>query len=312
MDYPTAYTRNLGVLDSEQQARLQRSRVLVVGCGGVGGTVAVALARTGVGAFTLVDFDDFEPSNLNRQIGCTRETLGRNKAEVLAEHLRSIAPGVEVESIPHRVALEDLDDLIEPCDLVFPAADDYAYSLMVFRRTRALNRPALMVVPAGLWATVSIITPRGPSPEKLHGVPELPRYDELADLFRSWDSRIANSYYVTLGGWRRNYFVDHVRGEVPIAQLCPSVWLASSLGALEVVKQLTGHSRPTVAPRYWLMSSRGGVSRAHMYRPDRYSLQVWYRRIAWPILNSPLGGLVRWMHGVWWRWFSRGDDRLNP
>ncbi len=303
MDYLTAFTRNRGVLDTGQQERLRRSRVLVVGCGGVGGTVAVALARSGVGAFTLVDFDDFEPTNLNRQIACTRETLGRNKAEVLAEHLRSIAPDVDVDFVPHRVDLADLDDLIEPCDLVFPAADDYAYSLMVFRHTRALNRPALMVVPAGLWATVAIISPRGPSPEQLHGVPSLAGYDELSELFRSWDSKIANSYYVTLGGWHRDYFVDHVQGEAPIAQICPSVWLASSLGALEVVKQLSGHSRPTVAPRYWLMTSRGGVRRAHMYWPDLYSIQVAYRRIAWPLLQGPLGGLVRRVHDLWWRWF---------
>lgn len=304
MDPRGPFSRNLGVLDSAQQDRLHRSRVLVVGCGGVGGTVAAALARSGVGAFTLVDFDDFEPTNINRQIACDTATLGRNKAEVLAEHLTSINPDIEVEAIPRIVDLADLDPLIEPADLVFPAADDYAYSLMVFRRTRALNKPALMVVPAGLWATVALISPHGPSPEHLHGVPHLAGYDELAELFRTWDSKIAKSYYVTLGGWHRDYFVDHVADQVPIAQLCPSVWLASSLGALEVVKHLTGHSRATFAPRYWLMSDRGGVSRANMYLPGSYSVQVWYRRLVWPLLNSPLGSVVGWVHRAWWRWFS--------
>ena len=306
MEYLSLFTRNLGVLDEDQQDRLRHSRILIVGCGGVGGTVAVALARSGVGAFTLVDFDDFEPTNMNRQIACTRETLGRNKAEVLAEHLASINPEIEVETIPHIVDLADIDALIEPADLVFPAADDYAYSLMVFRHTRALNKPALLVVPSGLWATVALISPRGPSPEHLHGVPHLTGYEELADLFRTWDSKIARSYYVTLGGWHRETFVEHVAGEVPIAQLCPLVWLASSLGALEVVKQLSGHSRPTFAPRYWLMSSRGGVARAHMYLPNLYSIQVWYRRLIWPFLQGPLGGIVGWIHRVWWGWFSRG------
>ncbi len=300
------YSRNLGVLDAAQQRRLRRSRVLIVGCGGVGGTVAVELARSGVGSFTLVDFDDFEPTNLNRQIACTRDTLGRNKAEALAEHLRAIDDGIQVEAIPRRVDLAALDDLVEACDLVFPAADDYAYSLMVFRSARAQDRPALMVVPAGLWATVALISPRSPSPETLHGVPQLAGYDELGDLFRSWDSRIANHYYVGLGGWRRDYFVDHVEGRVPISQVCPAVWLASSLGALEVVKLLSGHSRPTFAPRYWLLSSRGGVKRTHMYMPGLYNAQVWYRRAAWPLLNSPLGGLVRWIHRLWWGWFSGG------
>jgi hypothetical protein len=305
MESPGPFSRNLGVLDSAQQQRLRRSRVLVVGCGGVGGTVAVELARSGVGRFTLVDFDDFEPTNLNRQIACTRDTLGRNKAEALAEHLRAIDDRIEVEAIPRRVDLADLDEHVEACDLVFPAADDYAYSLMVFRRARALDRPALMVVPAGLWATVALISPRSPSPEALHGVPQLAGYEELADLFRTWDSRIANHYYVTLGGWRRDYFVDHVEGRVPIAQICPAVWLASSLGALEVVKLLSGHSWPTFAPRYWLLSSRGGVKRTHMYWPNPYSIQALYRRLAWPWLRGPLGGLVRWVHGVWWSWFSK-------
>lgn len=306
MESPGPFSRNLGVLTPGQQDRLTHSRILIVGCGGVGGAVAAALARSGVGHFTLVDFDDFEPTNLNRQIACNSATLGRNKAEALAEHLISINPAIGAEAIPRIVDLGDIDPLVEGSDLVFPAADDYAYSLMVFRRARALNRAALMVVPSGLWATVALISPRGPSPEQLHGVPPLAGYDDLAALFETWDSKIARSYYVTLGGWHRDHFVDHVAGRVPIAQLCPSVWLASSLGALEVVKHLTGHSRATFAPRYWLMSAHGGVSRAHMYAPGVYSMQVGYRRLVWPILNSPLGGVVRWFHCKWWGWFSRG------
>ncbi len=309
MGYGDLFERNRGILTDEEQARLRSAHVLIVGCGGVGGTVATILARSGVGRFTLIDPDDYEPSNTNRQIGCFTDTLGRNKAEVVGELIGGINPETRVETIPGRVPLDEIDPYITAADLVFPAADDYPYSLMLFRRCRALGKPALLVVPAGYWATVTLIRPDGPSVERLHGVPPMETYEELQALLASFEGRLGEAFYTSMGGWRPEYFVDRVEGDVPMAQLCPAVWAASSLGALEVLKQLSGSARPVTTPRYWLLSRRGGVRLRHMAWPTAYNLLARWRPIAWWLLQGPLGRPLGAILRRGWRGFKRRAGR---
>ena len=82
-------------IGEEARARLAAARVGVAGLGGLGSHIAVMLARSGVGALHLVDFDLVDESNLNRQ-HYFREHLGRPKTEALAEQLRRIDPGIEL------------------------------------------------------------------------------------------------------------------------------------------------------------------------------------------------------------------------
>lgn len=78
-------------------ARLQAATAMVVGLGGVGSWTVEALARSGVGRLVLVDLDEVCISNTNRQLHALTGTMGRAKAEVLAERVRAIAPACEVE-----------------------------------------------------------------------------------------------------------------------------------------------------------------------------------------------------------------------
>lgn len=89
------------LLGPEAMDVLARSRVAVFGLGGVGGYVAEALARSGIGALDLVDSDRISPSNLNRQLLATRETVGQYKTEAAAARVRSIHPACRVTE--HRV-----------------------------------------------------------------------------------------------------------------------------------------------------------------------------------------------------------------
>lgn len=75
---------------------LKNSKVAIFGVGGVGGYVAEALARSGAGAFELIDRDVVSVTNLNRQIIATWKTIGREKAEVMAERIHDINPNAEV------------------------------------------------------------------------------------------------------------------------------------------------------------------------------------------------------------------------
>lgn len=120
---PSRYERNLGVWGVEGQAALARSCVLVAGCGGLGGFAAEMLARAGVGSIVLVDGDSFTESNLNRQMGCTEASLGRNKAEVTAERIQTVNSAVEVTVHPVMFDKSTLPAMAEGCSVLVDALD---------------------------------------------------------------------------------------------------------------------------------------------------------------------------------------------
>jgi sulfur carrier protein ThiS adenylyltransferase len=103
--------------------KIRGARVGVAGCGGLGSTVAVALARTGVGALVLADFDVVEPSNLNRQQYFV-DQIGDYKVDALAANLARINPYVRVERHRRRVCAELVPELFGACDVVAECFDD--------------------------------------------------------------------------------------------------------------------------------------------------------------------------------------------
>lgn len=110
--------RTEALLGPEAMEKLKKAHVAVVGLGGVGSWCAEALARSGVGKLTLMDFDGVVPSNLNRQAQALVSTLGRPKTEALAGRLRDAAPGVTLCLRPERYTPESRE-------LLFAAGADY-------------------------------------------------------------------------------------------------------------------------------------------------------------------------------------------
>ncbi len=93
------FSRSEVLLGSEVMESLRNVRVILFGVGGVGSWCAEALVRTGLVHLTIVDGDTVQPSNVNRQLPATRETLGRPKVEVLKERLLTINPDAEIEAV---------------------------------------------------------------------------------------------------------------------------------------------------------------------------------------------------------------------
>ncbi len=94
------FSRTALLLGEESINKLANCRVAVFGLGGVGGYVAEALARSGVGALDLIDGDVLSLTNLNRQIFALHSTLGKNKAEVALERVRDINPDIHAVAVP--------------------------------------------------------------------------------------------------------------------------------------------------------------------------------------------------------------------
>lgn len=89
------------------------AHVCVVGIGGVGSWAAEALARTGIGAITLIDMDDVCVTNTNRQIHALRDTVGQSKSEVMAERIRLINPECRVNVVDDFVTVDNVARLLD-------------------------------------------------------------------------------------------------------------------------------------------------------------------------------------------------------
>lgn len=101
------------LLGEEKMERLRNAHVLVVGLGGVGAYAAEMLCRAGVGRMTIVDADTVQPTNINRQLPALHSTLGKPKAEVLAERFRDINPDVRLAVLPVYLKDEAIPELLD-------------------------------------------------------------------------------------------------------------------------------------------------------------------------------------------------------
>ncbi len=126
------------LLGADKMSRLNQTRVILFGVGGVGSWCAEALVRTGIGHLTIVDPDLVAPSNINRQLPATLQTVGRPKVEVMAERLHSINPDCEVIARAERYSA-DTESLFpfDGYDYVVDAIDSVAdKALLILRATQ--------------------------------------------------------------------------------------------------------------------------------------------------------------------------------
>lgn len=118
------YVRNIPALTEAECRILGTKRVLVVGCGGLGGHIIDQLARIGVGTLRVVDGDVFEETNLNRQLLSSIPVLGISKAKHAAGHIAKVNPQVSAEAVEAFMADTNVRELIAGCDIVMDALDN--------------------------------------------------------------------------------------------------------------------------------------------------------------------------------------------
>lgn len=154
-DIPPRFGGVARLLGSAALARLQQAHVLVVGLGGVGSWSVEGLARSGIGALTLVDLDDICVTNINRQLPALDSTLGRPKAEVLAERVRSINPECRVTVALDFFTEVSAERLLRPADglppfsAVLDAMDSAVNKIRLIARCRDLGLPVVCSGAAG-------------------------------------------------------------------------------------------------------------------------------------------------------------------
>ncbi|MBC8249449.1 MAG: ThiF family adenylyltransferase [Anaerolineales bacterium] len=281
MGYEQFFSRNLGIFEAEEQEKIRNARVLIIGCGGIGGVVAMVLARSGVGHFVLMEPDPYEPSNMNRQVTCFTNTLGKNKAVVTREAILKINPEAEVTVYERALVPAEIEEVIKPADIIMPAADDWALSLMVFRIAKKLGKPAVMAYPVGALGRACTFLPDSPSAEECLAMPFGLSYDELKEYSDSPEARRVLQYYVTEGAWREEWFDRWCEGEFPHAQICTTVWITACLAAMEILKLITGKWKPVAAPYYWhITPTTARIKKFGLFRRliSRLSRREWVQR----------------------------------
>jgi molybdopterin/thiamine biosynthesis adenylyltransferase len=156
---PLRYAKNFHALTLAEQRRLCESRVLVCGCGGLGGVLINLLARVGVGTLRLVDGDVFVPSNLNRQWFCDTQELSRPKAEVAGERVRAMNPLIEVEVFSTLMDEDNAEALVEGMDLVIDAMDNLPGRFLLAEAAKHMKVPFIHTAATGWWGQISTFLP---------------------------------------------------------------------------------------------------------------------------------------------------------
>ena len=138
------------LLGNEGIDKLQNSKVAIFGVGGVGGYVAEALARSGVGHFVLVDSDKVDITNINRQIIALNSTVGKLKVDVMKERISDINPEAEVEARACFYLPENADEFdFSEYSYVVDAVDTVSAKLSIIERAKQSNVPVISSMGAG-------------------------------------------------------------------------------------------------------------------------------------------------------------------
>jgi hypothetical protein len=163
--YEEAFCRNLGLISRREQEKLRNSRVAIAGMGGVGGVHLLTLARLGIGKFTIADPDVFELANFNRQAGANIETIGQNKAELMAAESRRINPEIEINVFAEPITRFNVAEFLADADLFVDGVDFFSIGArrLLFSEARQRKIWSFTAAPLGFSTAWLAFDPLGMS-----------------------------------------------------------------------------------------------------------------------------------------------------
>lgn len=243
--YTEAFSRNLGLINPEEQQVLRQSRVAIPGMGGVGGSHLMTLARLGIGRFRVADPDQFDVANFNRQYGAEVDTIGRSKAEVMAERARAVNPGMELDVWNGPLTRENIDTFLAGVDVVVDGIDFFSFDTrrMLFREASRRGIWAITAGPIGFSVAWLVFDPQGMSFDEYFDFHDgMAPVDQFAAFLIGLTPRGTHFPYLDLS------YVDRQTGRGPSAGLACS--LCNGVAASEVLKILLHRQPLRPAPYY--------------------------------------------------------------
>jgi len=139
--YSNFINRNIGLVSIEEQEKIRNSSIAVFGVGGLGGTLAEELTRTGCEHISLFDNGTFEVSNLNRQL-CYKEDIGRFKVEVIEKYLKKINPDIIINKALE-ITESNISNMLKHVSIAVLTLDDPVTSILIARECLKMKIPLL-------------------------------------------------------------------------------------------------------------------------------------------------------------------------
>ena len=231
------FLRTRMLLGADAMERLEKAHVCVLGLGGVGSWCAEALARSGVGELTLMDQDQVEPSNLNRQAEALESTLGLPKAEAMAQRVLAVNPACQVHPVQGRYEVETREDFFaQRYDYIVDAIDLVSCKLDLIETALSRGVPIISALGTGNKLDASLL--RVSDLSKTEGCP-------LARVVRKELRNRGILHHKVVWSPEEARKADQPEAPPPGRRSVPAsvVWVPASAGLLlagEVVMDLTG------------------------------------------------------------------------
>ncbi|MDY6842695.1 MAG: HesA/MoeB/ThiF family protein [Thermodesulfobacteriota bacterium] len=125
----------------EGQEKIKSSRILIAGVGGLGSSMSYYLAAAGVGYMRIVDYDEVNLSNLNRQILYLDRDIGRKKSQAAQEKLESLNADIRIDAVVETITEDTVFDLVEDCDVILDAMDNFPTRYLLNQAALEKNIP---------------------------------------------------------------------------------------------------------------------------------------------------------------------------
>ncbi|WP_019414427.1 ThiF family adenylyltransferase [Paenisporosarcina sp. TG20] len=228
------FSRNLGIMSENEINKLQDTKIVIAGCGCIGGFSAELLTRMGVGKLALADPDIFDVSNINRQCAASFNTVGQLKVDALSDHLLAINPDLEITRFTKGVNEENMDEFLADADYVIDAIDYFCFpdAIALHRAARKKDLYIITAVALGFGASVLTFAPDGMSIEEYIGIPESLSIEQLKGI------TFPASQYTS---YLPSYVNEEMIEEFLEKKTIPTISVGQALGPGALVSQLVLH-----------------------------------------------------------------------
>lgn len=153
------YSRNKELISEDEQKKLSGFTVAVIGLGGLGGHISEQLARLGVGTLVLIDADNVDESNLNRQLFATEDNLGQLKSEAAKERLTRVNSNINLKCYSEYFDESNACEILSGADIVVDAVDNITTRFFLQKICKNLNLPMVHGSIGGWYGQVCFIAP---------------------------------------------------------------------------------------------------------------------------------------------------------
>jgi molybdopterin/thiamine biosynthesis adenylyltransferase len=267
--YDEAFVRNRGLISPEEQERLRHARVAIAGMGGIGGIDLVTFARLGIGRFSIADPETFAVANTNRQFGAMASTIGRSKAQVMAQFARDINPEVDLRVFEAPIGPDNVAEFLRDADVFIDAVEVFEADVrrQLFRQAAAQGIYGITGGPVGFSGIWISFDPKGMSFDS---------YFDFSDDMSPTEKLVAFAAGVAPKATHRPYMdLKYLDVSARTAPSCAAAChLAAAAIGSEVVKILLKKGKVRPAPYYQQFDPFvGRYARGYLWMGNRHPFQ---------------------------------------